>query len=51
MRREEYLDEDGDGKGDGYWVRDMNDNRKVLLDNRWIYWGVSGSNRIIMIEN
>ena len=49
MRREEYLDEDG--KGDRYWVRDMNDNRKVLLDNRWIYWGVNGSNRIIMIEN
>lgn len=40
VRREEYFDEDGDGKGDGYWVRDMNDNRKVLCDSRWIYWGV-----------
>ena len=40
VRREEYFDEDGDGKGDGYWVRDMNDNRKVLCDSRWIYWGM-----------
>ena len=46
LYREEYFDEDGDGKGDGYWVRDMNDNRKVLCDSRWIYWGDSRSNVI-----
>ena len=46
VRREEYFDEDGDGKGDGYWVRDMNDNRKVLCDSRWIYWGDSSKSVI-----
>lgn len=45
--REEYFDEDGDVKGYGYWVRDMNDNRKVLLDSKWIYWGINGSSKIM----
>ena len=39
VRREEYYDEDGDGKGD---IIDMNDNRKVLYDSRWMNWGVEG---------
>ena len=39
VRREEYLEEDGDGKGDGFWVIDLNDNNKVLVDSRWIGWG------------
>lgn len=40
VRREEYLEEDGGGKGDGFWVRDLNDNNKVLVDSRWIGWGL-----------
>ena len=42
VREEYYYDEDGDSKGSSLWVRDMNDNRKVLCDNRWINWGVKG---------
>jgi hypothetical protein len=40
VRREEYLEEDGGGKGDGFWVRDLNDNDKVLVDRRWVGWGL-----------
>ena len=40
VRREEYLEEDGGGKGDGFWVIDLNDNDKVLVDSRWVDWGL-----------
>ena len=40
VRREEYLEEDGGGKGDGFRVRDLNDNNKLLVDSRWIGWGL-----------
>ena len=41
VRREEYLEEDGCGKGDGYWVKDLNSSNKVLVDSRWIGWGLN----------
>lgn len=48
--REEYYDLSGDGKGDGYLVRDMNDNRKVLCDSRWKEWMRSGDGEIRSID-
>jgi|TARA_B110000483_G_scaffold149158_1_gene177761 hypothetical protein len=46
VRTEEYFDNEGDGKGSGILVVDMNDGRKTISDNLWSNWNNPNSGRI-----
>lgn len=38
VTREEYIEEDGQGKGSGYRVIDLNDDNRLVYDTLWGAW-------------
>ena len=38
VTREEYIEEDGQGKGSGYRILDLDDNNKILHHSLWGEW-------------
>ena len=46
VRKEEYFDNEGDGKGSAILVMDMNEGRKTISDNLWDNWNNTDSDRI-----